>query len=347
MLEALIKFVKNRRKQAYLKSNYSQKYAFIGIGSHSINNLYPILNYLNINLKYIVTKSAANAALVDRHFPHTTGTNDLDSVLKDEEIAGVFICTQPAAHFKLVRRVLEANKHVFVEKPPCLHLADLKTLIALEQKSDGTCLVGLQKHYAPVNVQLRKYLKPKSTYNYRFLTGAYPEGDPLLDLFIHPLALINFLFGSIKTFNILANRSKTTLTLFLQIEYENETKGSVELSTAYAWNEALEQLNVNTPKGVYELTNTEKLIFKPHVGTIFKIPKDKIFNLKNTAVSLQMRNNFSSLLQNNQLYSAGYFTMLDHFLGLCESKSKSNSSTLASCQSVYETIESINQIINV
>lgn len=344
MIQALIKFVKNRRKRAYLQSNYTQKYAFVGIGSHSISNLYPILNYLNVDLKYIITKSATTAALVERHFPHITGTTDLDLVLNDSEIAGVFICTQPSAHFNLVSQVLKADKHVFVEKPPGLHLEELQTLIALEQNSKGICLVGLQKHYAPVNVQLKKYLKAPSTYNYRFLAGAYPEGDPLLDLFIHPLALVNFLFGNIQTFNLLVDRSKTTLTLFLQIQHENQTKGSVELSTAYTWNEALEQLSVNTPRGTYELTNTETLIFKPRRGTIFKIPKDKIFNFKNTAVTLQTRNNFSPLLQNNQLYSAGYFTMLDHFLRLCESKSNFNSSTLANCLSVYEMIQTINKL---
>lgn len=347
MLQSLIKFVKNRRKRSYLHQKYNQKYAFVGIGSHSIDNLYPILNYLNVNLKYIVTKSLSNANLVDRHFPYIKGTTDLELVLKDSEINGVFICAHPTAHFKLVEQVLKADKNVFVEKPPCLNLEELQTLIALEQNSKGNCLVGLQKHYAPTNISLKKRLKSKSTYNYRFLTGAYPEGDPLLDLFIHPLALVNFLFGNLKTLNILVNSSKTSLTLFLQIEHQNQTKGSLELSTAYSWNTASEFLNVNTEQGAYELTNTEQLIFKPYSGTIFKIPKDKIFNFKNTALTLQSRNNFSSILQNNQLYSAGYFTMLEHFLALCETKSKSNFSTLANCLSVYKTIATINQKIYV
>ena len=33
------------------------------------------------------------------------------------------------------------------------------------------------------------------SYDLHFLTGNYPEGNALIDLFIHPLDLVTFLFG--------------------------------------------------------------------------------------------------------------------------------------------------------
>lgn len=33
------------------------------------------------------------------------------------------------------------------------------------------------------------------SYNLKYLTGSYPEGDAMLDLFVHPLDYVTFLFG--------------------------------------------------------------------------------------------------------------------------------------------------------
>jgi len=346
-MQTLIERLKNIRKQSYLKLNFSKKYAFIGMGNHSISNLYPVLNYLRIDLKYIVTQSSKNAITIDQNFPNVIGTNDLDVVLNDPEVSGIFICVNPKAHFGLVKRALQAGKNVFVEKPPCSSTEELIELIEIEKESNGVCLVGLQKRYAPVNLELNKFSHATCTYNYRFLTGPYPEGDPFLDIFIHPIDLACFLFGPAKVVSVIKQKKDGSTTIFLQLIHKNSTMGSIELSTAYSWKSAMEELVVNTNKGIYRSTNTENLLFEPKHGQIFNLPLEKILNKQSASIALIHRNSFNPTIENNQIYSSGYYTELFNFIKICETGKGSNCSTLSQCLNTYQLIANIRNEKNV
>ncbi len=56
-IKNIIECYKRIRSMRQLKQIYGGNYAFVGIGNHSTNNLYPVLNYLHVPLKYICCKS--------------------------------------------------------------------------------------------------------------------------------------------------------------------------------------------------------------------------------------------------------------------------------------------------
>jgi biliverdin reductase len=58
-------------------------------------------------------------------------TASFEQVLADPAIAAVAICTENATHAELASRALEARKHVLVEYPLALRLADYEALYAL------------------------------------------------------------------------------------------------------------------------------------------------------------------------------------------------------------------------
>ena len=72
------------------------------------------------------------------------------------------------------------------------------------------------------------------TYNKKYLTGAYPEGNALLDLFIHPLDCVTFLFGKA---DVKCAESVNDHTIMLILKHKHAT-GIIELSTAYSWSTA-------------------------------------------------------------------------------------------------------------
>lgn len=341
-MQKLIERYKTYRKRKYITSKPQNKYAFVGMGNHSINNLYPVINYFNLDLKYIVSRNQKNAELINDNFSGIIGTNDLDKVLSDSEISGVFISANPESHFQLIQKVLKADKHVFVEKPPCANINELHTLIELEKNSKGQCLIGLQKQYAPSYSYIKKKVN-KASYNYRFVTGFYPEGNSFLDLFIHPISLSIFLWGKIESFNINRYKSKTGETIFLQLVHQNGSIGSLELSTDYSWTNPFEELIVNASDNIYKLTNTELLEATPKNGSIMGIPKEKIFKTRNTSFVIEQRNNFTPIMQNNQLYSSGYYSETESFIELCEKGSTVNNSSLESSVGFYELIDKINK----
>lgn len=341
LMERVIKLLKNLRKKQYLALSYKHKYAFVGIGGHSINNLYPVLSYLRVPLKYIVVSSKKNAELVNANFAGVTGTNDYAEALNDAAINGVLICADPNSHFSLIKQALQKDKNVFVEKPPCKNSAELEELIKQEENSKGKCLVGLQKRYAPATAILKKKLQGDViSYNYRFVTGSHPEGDNLIDIFIHPLDFISYLFGdfTIASVQIASNNS-----YFIHLKHK-DIVGSIELSTHYSWQDASENLIVNTRRGVYSMNNMDSLTFQAKAGTILSIPLEKIFMGNQPIEVLLNGNKFSPVQDNNQLFIFGYYSEVRNFIGLCEDGGGKNLSPLADLRLTYKLIDNIKKL---
>lgn len=242
---------RSQRNRKMLQSPYSAQYAFVGIGSHALQNLYPVLQYLGIRLKYICCKSPDKLALIERRFG-VTATTSLDTILNDSEVEGVFLCTSPQSHYDICTSVIEADKYLFVEKPPCQTLDQLELLTAADKKQ--IVMVGMQKRYSPLIWALKKQLVKKEPINYTmsYHTGAYPEGNPFTDLFIHPVDLVQYLFGNaeLKSVQQIDRNGTTTIQGLLSHETAN---GYIELSTAYSWTNPKETLYVNTQAGEYRL----------------------------------------------------------------------------------------------
>ena len=334
-------FIKRIRKQKHIDRNYAHRYAFVGIGNHSINNLYPVLSYLNVPLKYIVVKSRQTAEVVNKNYGAIIGTVDYETVLNDPEIGGVFICAAPQHHFSLVKSALLKHKNVFVEKPPCMSTSELEQLTEIRAKSDRICLIGFQKRYSRCAAILKKRLPVEKiiSYNYRFLTGAYPEGDVYRDLFVHPIDLATYLFGEPELISTAkTEQSKGQTTLFLQLRHKNVV-GNIEISSQYAWNQATEDICINTVSGVYRMENFQSLVYKPKPKTLFSIPTEKIRPQFLEQQHLYNTNDFLPVFQNNTLVSHGYFDEIKTFVDLCENRKTKNLSTLEMIKPVFEIIE--------
>ena len=378
MIQELINRYKRMRTERFLCQTYQYQYAFVGMGQHSLTNLYPVLHYLGVPLKYICVTSERKAKLIERKYPSVKATTSLDEILNDEAIKGVFVSASPSAHFSIASRVLQSGKSLFIEKPPCQTLEELDTLIALQQQFGSlVAMVGLQKRYAPAVQLLKQRLhkeraeqrEPSSllgwpsrdgrrqsrrliSYDLHYLTGAYPEGNALLDLYIHPLDLVCFLFGQPE---ILACRQVTKDSYILMLQHPHIV-GTLELSTAYPWTTAEESLKVCTHSGIYRLSQMEELTFTPTSSTIFGIPMEKLRPRHETQIIakrlppigtqelLFLRNNFTPILANNQIFTQGYFHEIAAFVEATESRHSDTLTPLSSLKTIYETILKIQTV---
>ena len=344
MIQAAINRYKRMRTERFLRQTYQYQYAFVGMGQHSLTNLYPVLHYLGVPLKYICVTSGRKAKLIEQKYPSVKVTTSLNEILKDEVIKGVFVSASPSAHFSIASQVLQSGKSLFIEKPPCQTLEELDTLIGLQQQyGSPVAMVGLQKRYAPA-VQLLKQRLHKErliSYDLHYLTGAYPEGNALLDLYIHPLDLVCFLFGQPE---ILACRQVTKDSYILMLQHPHII-GTLELSTAYAWTTAEESLKVRTYSGVYTLSQMEELTFSPTSSTIFGIPMEKLRPRHETKELLFLRNNFAPILANNQVYTQGYHSEIVAFVEAIEDRHSGILTPLSSLKTIYETIFKIQTVI--
>ena len=344
MIQALINRYKRMRTERFLHQTYQYQYAFVGMGQHSLTNLYPVLHYLGVPLKYICVTSARKARLIEQKFPDVKATTSLNEILNDEAIKGIFVSASPTAHFSIASQVLRSGKSLFIEKPPCQTLEELDTLIDLKRlHGSPVVMVGLQKRYVPAIQLLKKRLNKERLINYdlHYLTGAYPEGDALLDLYIHPLDLVCFLFG--KPDNIICRQAaKDSYLLMLQHPH---IVGTLELSTSYTWTDAEESLKVCTSSGIYRLSRMEQLTFEPKPPSILGIPCEKVHEHARTIKTIYARNNFSSTLPDNQIYSQGYYSELQSFLTSVEHGRSSVLTDIATLKPTYEVMMRLKRFV--
>ena len=351
-LNHIIGRYKRMRGMRDLNNVYTRQYALVGLGNHCVSNLLPVIQYLQLPLKYICCASEKKAELISQKYKGVEGTTSLQDILKDDTVSGVFVAANPHVHFQIAREVIKAGKSLFIEKPPCRNDKELKELTdTIKLYGSKHIIVGLQRRFAPATQILQRRLKSegKRHYHYRYLTGLYPEGDALSDLFIHPLDYATFLFGKAKVRTVDAIGSKDGgQTLFLILEHRDIT-GMLELSTDYSWQDAQEQLSVSTDKGLYVLNQMEKLDFSPRRSTVFGIPLEKVFRSNGSVVNLYGRNGFVPTVGNNQIVSQGFFSEIKTFAERVEEKDRcedDNAYSLESVKPVYSLLSEIKERVN-
>ncbi len=335
-IDKSINYWRSQRNIKMLQSPYSGMYAFVGVGSHALQNLYPILQYLGIKLKYICCKNSNKLPLIQHRFG-VTATTSLETILNDTDVKGIFVCTSPQSHFDICAHVISSGKYLFIEKPPCRSLQQLEKLI--EEDSQQKVMVGMQKRFSPIVESLKKRISKNEiiSYSLSYHTGAYPEGDPFTDLFIHPVDLASYLFGTVQKVSIQRTDHNGMLTVQGLFFHGNVT-GLIEFSTAYSWTNSEELLRVNTSSGEYRLSQMERLSFYPHPKKVFSIPIEKIGMFSSSERILVERNNFNPLIENNQLYTQGFFTEIKSFADMVEF-SGDNMSPLSSLKSTYNILD--------
>jgi predicted dehydrogenase len=95
-----------------------------------------------------------------QRYPHARVTSDFDDVLADDAVEAVVIATPVPTHYELAKRVLEAGKHVFVEKPPAMRGLEMEELCELAEERGLVLMPGHLLLYHP-GVQKLKELVDK------------------------------------------------------------------------------------------------------------------------------------------------------------------------------------------
>jgi predicted dehydrogenase len=79
--------------------------------------------------------------------------------INSPDVDAVVVAVPPKFHLDLTREALAAGKHVLVEKPAFLHMADYETVRDARDRAGRVVLVGENDHYKPLAVCLRSLLR--------------------------------------------------------------------------------------------------------------------------------------------------------------------------------------------
>ena len=85
----------------------------------------------------------------------------LDELLNLEEFDGAFVVTPTSTHTEIAKKLLEAKKHVFVEKPMTYNSNDGEKLARLAEKNKVVLTCGYIERFNPAVDVVKKFVKEK------------------------------------------------------------------------------------------------------------------------------------------------------------------------------------------
>ena len=89
-------------------------------------------------------------------------TTDFHDMLDDPEIDAILAITSDEFHAPLSVECLRGGKHVFTEKPMGVNLEECQELIRAQRETGKIFMVGTNRRFAPIHVDLKNYLKNAS-----------------------------------------------------------------------------------------------------------------------------------------------------------------------------------------
>jgi predicted dehydrogenase len=186
--------------------------------THSFVECAPATSKWNLAAVYSRKEDTAKGFAAKYEGQKIATYTDLDAFANDANIQAVYIASPNILHYEQARRMLNAGKHVILEKPSCSTSAELDDLFKLS-KEKGLFLIEAWRHIQEANFKILKqsmaklgqiygasitYAQFSSRYD-KVLAGEKPNifnlemgGGALVDLGVYTVAAAVWLFGAPK-----------------------------------------------------------------------------------------------------------------------------------------------------
>lgn len=177
-----------------------QKIAVIGCGVWGRNI---VRNFYNLNvLDTVCDIDEENLNKVTQEYKGVKTTKDFNDILNNPEITGVAVVTPSHMHYRVVREMLLAGKHVYVEKPISTVAEEAKDLTNLANARDLTLMVGHLLLYHPAVNRLKMLIdegvlgKVVYAQSDRLNVNYFKNDRSVMwDLAPHDLSMISYVIG--------------------------------------------------------------------------------------------------------------------------------------------------------
>lgn len=252
--------------------------SFIGSGNYATAVLIPAFKSTGAMLKSVASSAGVSSLHAGRKHGFVEITTDSEAIFTDNETDAVVISTRHDSHARYVLQAIEAEKHVFVEKPLCLALDELKEIQAAYKQKVTTgvaplIMVGFNRRFAPQIQKIKQLIasitEPKS-FVMTINAGAIPPdhwtqdreigGGRIVGEACHFIDLLRFLAGSpVKNYTRSVMNTTTQDTVSLLFSFENGSIGTIHYFANGPKSFPKERLEVFAAGGVLQLDNFRKL----------------------------------------------------------------------------------------
>jgi predicted dehydrogenase len=212
----------------------------VGYGYWGPNLVRNVIERPELRLTGLCERDDARIEEFRRRHPGVAYERDLDTALADPRVEAVAIATPPRTHYALVRRALEAGKHVLVEKPLARTTAEAAELIALADVLGQVLMPGHTFLYSPSVNKVRSLIEQDVVGEIYFVTssrmnlGLYQQDGVVLDLAPHDLSILLHWLGR-PLVEVSANgrsvfQDDVHETAFLTLRFDGGAQANVQVS---------------------------------------------------------------------------------------------------------------------
>lgn len=162
--------------------------AVVGAGSYAKGMHLPLLRSLSehFQIRAVVSRTGHNAKEAATSFEANYATTDYREALSDPDVHAVLIATRHNLHAPMALEALQAGKHVLVEKPLALTMAEMQgieSFFSSERKDAPVLLTGFNRRFSCYAQRIKEWVENRSNpmiINYRMNAGYIP-----LDHWVH------------------------------------------------------------------------------------------------------------------------------------------------------------------
>ena len=125
--------------------------AFVGAGNYASRVLMPAFRRAGSVLDTVVTSAGVSAVHHGRKNGFARASTDVKQVFDSNLINTVVVATRHDSHAQLVLECIQNGKHMYVEKPLCLTIDELKEIRLAYSRAEHKPLlmVGFNRRFAP------------------------------------------------------------------------------------------------------------------------------------------------------------------------------------------------------
>lgn len=212
--------------------NKKLNFALVGLGYWGPNYARILSDLDNVELLWCCDMNQDALSKMKRLYPTIKTTDRLKDILQDKIVDCVIVVTPAQTHYKIVKKALENNKHVLVEKPLTFTIRDAKDLVRFAKKKKRVLAVDHTFKSNSGIKKLKEIIDSGELGKIYYMYGLYNALGPIRkdvsamwDLSPHFIYTANYLLNS-KPTSVLARGRDLLIkgmddVVFLTFEYEN------------------------------------------------------------------------------------------------------------------------------
>jgi predicted dehydrogenase/threonine dehydrogenase-like Zn-dependent dehydrogenase len=219
---------------------------FVGSGNYATAVLIPAFKKAGARLRSVASSGGLSGVHAANKYGFNEATTNSTEIFSNPELNAVVITTRHDSHARLVIQALEAGKHVFVEKPLCLTLEELRSIEDTcarlsEQGNAPLLMVGFNRRFAPHVQRIKTLLggvQGPRAFVMTVNAGSIPSEHWTQDLEIgggriigeacHFIDLLRFLADSpVVTHSLTAMQAANSDTVSIQMGFADGSIGTI------------------------------------------------------------------------------------------------------------------------